>query len=210
MYSKEIKSIIIIVLVAVLLVGCSSNEPVPQTFEPPADEATLIRNVLRENGVAIADDQPVGDYLGITSYGNYTIKISHNGHITMVLSDNLTKLQATNQDLNGGFVGLTATSTNMIIDTIKVITDSLVAINQLSINSNSPTVFEASIAKLRTRHLWLICESSVLPIELMQVASPPHKYGALDLYVFISKDSPDALREWVSRHNGDMALPYKN
>ncbi len=211
MYCKFISRIILIGGFVLLLVGCSSDESSPYTFEPPADEAVLIRNVLRENGIAIGDNQPVGEYLELGDYGNYSINLKVTGHHTIILSDNLTKLQEQNSDNNGGFHGFTACYEGLYIDTVRVVTDSIVYLYQMQISSKTKTIYDESFGKLRTKILWINGIGDPYPNGLMQLSEAPYRYDSLHLYLYPIAGVLDtgAVGEWIKKFSGWHQLPYK-
>ncbi len=195
----------ILSILTLVLNGCNIDTPKPYQFEPSVDDAVYIRRILKSNGITIGDNDPVGKYLG-QSGRDYWIKlpIAENGNI--ILTDDINKLYA--NSYYNGFYGIIGEHS---VDTVKVMTDSIVIMNLLNIRrSKNGIVFDPSIGKVRVRHLWLGYEGDHYPMELMQVATPPYKFNSLDMQISIRGSTTDTLVAWVRKHYGDRELPFKD
>lgn len=211
-----------------LLPGCHFSGFDPEVHENK--DAPLIRNILRANGVAIADNESVEKYLYYSPYvGWYYIILPQGKSRTIRLTDDITALTNVehywhqHNHVLTGFGGIISSTvlnnydSVPIIDSLLIKTDSVVIVPILDLRFKNRMYVDPSIARLRalyvmfneyTDSLLQNGYTKMLPVEIMNMSNPPFCYDSLCIYIhyrsFIDSTS-DPLRSWLLKYGGNGA-----
>jgi hypothetical protein len=180
------------------------------TSSIPGDEAKIIREILRENGYSVGNNENVDKYLGFRSSNpevdledQYYLLLPAKNERTLKLSDKLNYLDPKS------FLGVNTISTvseDSRIDSIAIISDSIIKIFDLDAENNNIKVIPKEISRLRSTRVMLGGNQiSILPSEIMQIFDTNYYHAAAgEIYLDWNRIDTlllsDTLKAWLSKY----------
>jgi hypothetical protein len=208
-----LRSSLMVFTFAFLFAGCLLKEE----SQIPDDQAKIIRQILRANGISIGDKDWVDGYVYIDPYyhdmdhlpnGTYYILLPQQGKNSFVLTDNITTLT----NLTDKFKGIMSpndTSSSLTdtgtANTFVVTTNSVIKMRELNMMLNKFKTLPPDIRYLRVNSLgFKYNQITHLPSEIMQITAPPVLYDTVTIYLEHNKldtcSTSDSLKNWLSAH----------
>jgi hypothetical protein len=174
----------------------------------PEDEAKVIREILRENGYSVDNNENVDKYLGFRSSNPevdlgdlYYINLPATNKRTLILSD---KFNMLNPNRFMGVYTINHVYEDSQIDSVAFISNSIIKIPDLNAINNLIKTIPKEISHLRTRSISFGNNKiTTLPNEIMQIFDTNYYNGGL-INIGMNKIDTlllsDTMKTWLSKY----------
>ena len=209
-FFKLLKYLLIFSISGLIFVSCISDYDSDSVF-PPYYEQLIIKEILEENNISVdyLRDKLLIEYFDWPNDDKekgYTILFDDTSIHTINLTTTINNLQ--NSTFFNG-INICYRVGGAIIDSINIITDSVIIIPSLDLSYCNLKNLPAQIKKIRVRNLNIRDNHSTLetlPDEMMQLSEPPFYWDTLlieyDIRIVEKMDSvSDTLKSWLRSHS---------